>query len=115
VSIWKPKNLREMIWHDVGHAVTGLGVLVLLLWLGVGFFWASAMGAVVTALIQEAVDFVVWGDAKEVSVDSIHDIGTYQPAWLPYLFVTGNWLGVFLCVLLVTIAEMNYYRIKIKV
>jgi hypothetical protein len=115
LSIWKPKNLKEMILHDAGHAVTGLGVVVLLTWMQVPLFWACLAGAVGAAIVQEAVDFVTWAGAKEISTDSIHDIGTYQPAWMPYLVVTENWLGLFLVLLLVAIVEMSYYRIKIKV
>ncbi len=109
-----PKSMLAMLVHDAGHPLTGAGVGVLGMWLlNLELFAASFVATVVVPFIQEGYDFVRWGKSRVISVDSLHDIATYQIAWVPYLVMEGNLLGLWITLLLVFTTEMSFYRLSV--
>ena len=58
MSIFKPKNFKEQLLHDAGHALTAVIVIIVLSILGVGMTWAFILGCFGSAAVMEAIDYV---------------------------------------------------------
>lgn len=115
-EILKPTTLRGMLLHDLGHPLTGAAIGTLVYWLtGATLFDATVVATVAVPVVQELVDFFRFGKGKVISVDSMHDIATYQLAWLPLLYVSQNGIAAWLMLLMLFTTEVSYYRIRIKV
>lgn len=106
MSIFKPRNFKEQLLHDAGHALTGVAVIVVLLVLGVGTTWAFLLGCFGPAAVMEAIDYLNVG---RFTKDSLHDITNYQLPWVFYAYTGEMLLMGFVILLLVAAAEGIYY------
>jgi sterol desaturase/sphingolipid hydroxylase (fatty acid hydroxylase superfamily) len=111
VSIFNPKNLKEQLLHDAGHALTAVIVIVVLSLLGVATTWAFVLGCFGAPAVVEVMDYL---RSRRFTKDSLHDITNYQLPWLFYAYNGDTLLMGLVILVLVVAAEGLYYWERIE-